>query len=95
MLLDRARAGRGVTLLSGFDGRGLVLAPDGSFIAIGTGSTVLGVNVLGHACVAVGSLQAIAGEPAPGFDDDDDIFFDFRTGLPVGEDGFRFGIEID
>jgi hypothetical protein len=96
VLLDRARAGTGVTSLSGFDGRGIALAPDGSFIAIGAGSTALGVNVLGHACVAVGTLQAIAGEPGPEFDEDDDgIFFGFRSGLPLEDDGFRFGIEID
>lgn len=94
VILGSVRAARGAGLLEGLAGREIVLAPDGTFLSLGTGSTVLGVNVLDHGCVAIGRVDAIRGTPdatRDRFFDDDGLRFQFETDTPGGR--FQFGFD--
>jgi hypothetical protein len=47
-------------------GAQLALAPDGSFLALASGSTALGVDLFNQDCVAVGTVDLIRGDlPTP------------------------------
>lgn len=47
-------------------GAQLALAPDGSFLALASGSTALGVDLFNQECVAVGTAELIRGDlPRP------------------------------
>ncbi|HEX6145113.1 MAG TPA: hypothetical protein VFZ01_20535 [Geminicoccaceae bacterium] len=93
--LGTAKAAVGAPLLQGLAGHEIALAPDGAFLSLATGSSVLGVNVLDHRCVAIGRVEAIRGAPdsAAGrrFEDGDGSRFSFEAGPSGGR--FRFRID--
>lgn len=93
--LGTAKAAVGAPVLEGLAGHEIALAPDGAFLSLGAGSSVLGVNVLDHRCVAIGRVDAIRGAPdsAVGgrFEDGDGARFRFEAGPSGGR--FRFRID--
>jgi hypothetical protein len=43
--------------------RGVVVAPDGSYIGINPSTTGMGLSVFGHDCIAIGTAVLITGSP--------------------------------
>jgi hypothetical protein len=66
-------------------GAQLALAPDGSFLALASGSTALGVNLFNQDCVAIGTVSLIRG----------DLTAARRFGQPLENDGISVGIGLD
>ena len=66
-------------------GAQLALAPDGSFLALASGSTALGVDLFNQDCVAIGTVSLIRG----------DLTAARRFGQPLENDGISVGIGLD
>jgi hypothetical protein len=66
-------------------GAQLALAPDGSFLALASGSTALGVDLFNQDCVAIGTVSLIRG----------DLTAPRRFGQPLESGGISVGVGLD
>ena len=86
-------------------GAQLALAPDGSFLALASGSTALGVNLFNEDCVAVGTVSLIRGDlpAAPGLGERLERPDGISGGVTIGDgvfgdverDGIAVGVGLD